>query len=145
MQSTTANSYQWYLNSSIISSAINRTLAISTNGNYSVKIDSTNGCENTSNLFAASSVGVNEISENTEIKIYPNPANDELNIVQSAMSNQQLAVSILDALGKTIIASITFNNSATINTSSLSEGMYFVRITDANGVVVKMQKVAVVR
>jgi len=152
LQSTVANSYQWYLNNAIISSATNQTLAITINGNYSVKIDSTNGCGNLSNPFAAASVGVNEVSVNTEMKIYPNPASDVLNIVQSAISNlsagqagQQLAVSILDALGKTVLEPITFNNSVTINTSSLSEGMYFVRITDANSVVVKMQKVAVVR
>ena len=40
---------------------------------------------------------------------------------------------------------ILFTNTTNINTSSLYQGMYFVRITDADGVLIKTQKVAVVR
>ena len=91
-------------------------------------------------------------SKNTEWNIYPNPATNELHIFQSAMSNlptgqagEQLAVSLFDITGKKVMENILFTNTTTINTSSLVEGMYFVRITDSNGAVVKVQKVGVVR
>ncbi|MEI6596417.1 MAG: PKD domain-containing protein, partial [Bacteroidota bacterium] len=144
LQSTVDNSYQWYLNNSIISSANNQTLAITTNGNYSVLIDSTNGCSNLSNPFAASSVGVAgiNISQN-EIKIYPNPAKDELHIETSG--NEKFGVQLFDMTGKEVSGNISFINSAIINTQSLSEGIYFVRITDVKGIVFIVQKVVLVR
>ena len=91
-------------------------------------------------------------AKNTEWNIYPNPATNELHIFQSAIcslptgqAGEQLAVSLFDITGKRVMENILFTISTTINTSSLVEGMYFVRITDNNGMVVKMQKVAVVK
>ena len=52
---------------------------------------------------------------------------------------------MFDITGKQVIDNVFFNFSANINTSSLYEGMYFVRITDANGAIVTVQKVAVAK
>ena len=83
--------------------------------------------------------------KNTDISIYPNPATNELHIVQSGTSNKQLAVSLFDITGKQIISTILFTNTTSINTSSLNEGIYFVRIINVDGAIIKVQKIAVVR
>ena len=141
LQSTVANSYQWYLNNTSITSATTQTLAITQNGNYSVKIDSTNGCSNLSDPFAASTVGVKEIIANNEIKIYPNPASTELYIETTSL--EKLTVQLFDMTGKEVLGDIYFTHSTNINTQTLSEGIYFVRITDANGAMVKTQKILI--
>jgi hypothetical protein len=144
LQSTVANTYQWYLNNTSITSATNQTLIITSNGSYTVKIDSTNGCSNLSIPFAASTVGIAAINNyDNEINIYPNPTTFELNI--QTTSNEKLTAQMFDITGKQVIDNVFFNFSANINTSSLYEGMYFVRITNADGAVVKSQKIVVVR
>jgi len=110
--------------------------------------------------YLHSHAGINEAQiQNTELRIYPNPATNELHIVQSAMGNgqyamgnRQLAMSMFDITGKCIFQSAMSNGQQaignkqmTIDVSGLSEGMYFVRITDANGISVKTEKVAVLR
>jgi hypothetical protein len=87
---------------------------------------------------------VNNIqTKNTDWNIYPNPATNELHI--ETIGNEKLTAQVFDITGKQILENILFTSSTTINISSLHEGMYFVRITVADGVVVKIQKVAVVR
>ncbi len=125
LQSSVANSYQWYLNNSIISSATNQTLAITTNGNYSVKIDSTNGCGNLSNPFPASSVGVNEVFANDKIKVFPNPVSNSFYLENSVSTTTIVEIKIYDVSGK-IILSKHQNISDEIDVSGLDGGMYFV-------------------
>ena len=65
------------------------------------------------------------VNENYKMKIYPNPFKDEINMISfSALEN--VHVSIIDILGKEIFRSSQF--SSTINTSELSEGIYFINI-----------------
>ncbi len=82
-------------------------------------------------------------TKNTDWTIYPNPATNELHIETSV--NEKFDVQLFDVTGKKVMENILFTNTTNINTSSLYQGMYFVRISDADGAVVKMQKVAVVR
>ena len=144
LQSSVANSYQWYLNNSIISSATNQTLAITTNGNYSVKIDTTDGCANISNPFAANSVGVNEIYANNEIKIYPNPATDELNISFSSLQNgKDILIEIIDLKGSKLMSvnqTLSATKTININLIDLATGMYFVMINNQAYKFVKADK-----
>ncbi|WNM19946.1 T9SS type A sorting domain-containing protein [Flavobacterium capsici] len=64
------------------------------------------------------------------VVVYPNPAND---FVQVALNNSNESISsitITDILGKTILEQKNINsNQTTINTSSLAKGMYLLKIT----------------
>ena len=122
-------------NGSIIASGVTALLD-STHGNmYIIKTDSVG-------KYAYSGIHETQL-QSTDLKIYPNPATNELHIVQSATSNSQLAVSLFDVNGKQVLENIMFIKNTTINLQKLSQGLYFVRITNANGVIVKTQKVAV--
>jgi hypothetical protein len=88
--------------------------------------------------------GINETQlQNSDLSIYPNPAINELHI--QTTSNEKFGVQLFDITGKQVIKSILFTQTASINIESLSGGIYFVKITDANGLIVKTQKVAVVK
>ncbi|MCX6223929.1 MAG: T9SS type A sorting domain-containing protein, partial [Bacteroidia bacterium] len=76
-------------------------------------------------------VGVPETSLAGKIQMYPNPVNSELYINSTA---EVRSVIITSTLGK-VVGNYTLNNtsSQTINTSSLSSGMYFVTFVDKDG------------
>ncbi len=80
---------------------------------------------------------------NTNWNIYPNPTTNELHI--ETTGTEKLTAQVFDITSKQVISTILFTSSTIINTSSLYEGMYFVRITDANGAIVTVQKVAVAK
>jgi len=86
---------------------------------------------------------VNLKQPNNDWNIYPNPTTNELHI--ETTGTEKFDVQLFDITGKKVMENILFTNTTNINTSSLYQGMYFVRITDADGVLIKTQKVAVVR
>ena len=78
--------------------------------------------------------GVNNYLLNS-ISLYPNPANDVIN-VQCTMYNVQL-VEVIDVYGKVINTINVIDTPAQINVSTLASGMYFVRVTTEEGVATK--------
>ena len=76
--------------------------------------------------------GVTNVKTTPEINLFPNPANEVLNIRSSVAVNE---VTIYDEVGRTIFTSNTqFAENYEINTSHLQKGMYFIRLkfADAN-------------
>jgi len=68
-------------------------------------------------------------NENYSVAIYPNPANNELYVNPSFTSNENVSISIIDILGKTIREDkITLNGEREINIKELPEGLYFLQI-----------------
>lgn len=62
-----------------------------------------------------------------KISIYPNPAAAEINIL--IPSNQNFKTEIINSLGETVLSS---QNQSNINVSSLSSGIYFIRVVQNN-------------
>ncbi len=105
-------------------------------GAQTLRILSTGNGWNINWLSLQSGTGArSEISTNAmldEIRIYPNPVND---ILQVSISNQKVtSIEIIDAIGKTHLKQ-GISSSNGINLSSLSKGLYFVRLSNANKVV----------
>ena len=75
-------------------------------------------------------VSVDEVvSSQNNIRIFPNPAN---NVVQ-VITNAGASISLFDITGRLVEQKVSANGQATFNVSQLSEGMYMIRVT-ANGV-----------
>jgi len=73
--------------------------------------------------------------------LFPNPANDVVN-VQCTMNNVQLEdVEVIDVYGKVVRTVVGANNYSPmpirINISGLANGMYFVRVTTDEGTATK--------
>ena len=67
---------------------------------------------------------------NPQVKIYPNPVNDELTIqIDKPFEYKNITISIYNLSGSLVQQSIQ-NNNTTINLSNLKEGMYIIRLTD---------------
>jgi hypothetical protein len=74
------------------------------------------------------------------VRVYPNPAGDVIN-VECTLNNVQLSgkIEVVDVYGKVIDAVVETRHGTSlpirINVSSLSAGVYFVRVTMEEGVV----------
>ena len=88
---------------------------------------------------------IREIKKGNEsnLNIYPNPTTNELHI--ETTGTEKLTAQLFDITGKQVLSTLSFTKSANFFTETLSQGLYFARITDANGAVIKTQKIAVVR
>ena len=76
---------------------------------------------------------------NRHVILYPNPANDVVN-VQCTMNNVQMeGIEVIDVYGKVVRTVVGANNYSPIriNVSGLASGMYFVRVTTEEGVATK--------
>lgn len=70
---------------------------------------------------------------NNTISLYPNPANDVLNI---SSSNSITSIEVYDLLGKKVASN---NSSSNVNVAAIGKGAYIVKVVQENGSVVAKQ------
>jgi hypothetical protein len=107
---------------------------------YKNSADNTILCESSTDTVTVTfpAVGVNELN-NGQVMIYPNPASDNVN-VKSDFTITRLDV--MNFAGQTVLIINDVNSKVTrINVASLSSGVYFVKVTTAEGV--RMVKITV--
>lgn len=135
LSTTGTGTYQWFLNGTAISGAINQTFTANQNGNYTVMITDANGCKGTSTIFNLSTLGINVNSLDKRTNIYPNPTSG---IVSISLENETIdKVEVIDILGKTIITKT--GNYSQIDISELANGIYIFKIY--SGVTVIQKKI----
>jgi hypothetical protein len=110
-------SYQWTLNGNIIEGENGNTLSSPAVGNYVVSVTNEFGCTDESDVVEVV-IGINELN-NDQIALWPNPANDVLNI----QTKYRGVVNIIDASGK-LVSTLTLNGQSTVDISSLPSGLY---------------------
>ena len=83
-------------------------------------------------------VGIDENNSATTINVFPNPANEVLNIHISSKSLENTLLNIVDISGKTV-QTVTLNGSNQISVSleGINAGVYFIEMVNANGKLVK--------
>lgn len=117
---------QWYLNDFAISGQTNDTLSLLMSGTYEVAIVDSFGCVHTS---APMSVGlaVDEL-QTLEWSIYPNPANDWLELQWKSASPMD-RIEILDVSGRIVATHTTdLTTKQSVNVAALNNGVYWVRL-----------------
>jgi hypothetical protein len=83
-------------------------------------------------LFAnCGALSSENFAKKEEVSVYPNPFQNELNIDLNNLSNPKLEV--IDIHGKLLFDQSFMNGLNSFNTSDLSEGMYFIKITSDEG------------
>ncbi|MGE0567806.1 MAG: LamG-like jellyroll fold domain-containing protein [Bacteroidia bacterium] len=119
-----ANSY------SFITGATGQSYTVTMNGNYAVEVSRYN-CVDTSNCINIMNVGIIENNLAKSIKLYPNPASNQLNI-QLAEKEAAAIVKVFDLTGK-LILSKEFNQTEKIRMDlSLTKGLYLVELNASN-------------
>lgn len=124
--------YQWYdcTASSIISGATNQVYTATASGSYALIITQTS-CVDTSACQSVSFTGIDNNALNA-FNIYPNPANDKIEIETGI---QNLEFKIYNSIGKLVLAKneSSMNSKTTIDVSGLFEGIYLVVVKSQNG------------
>ncbi len=135
LSTTTFTVYEWYENGIAITGATGQSLNITHNGAYSVMVTDSNGCSGMSAIDTIMNVDVvNVTTGKKEIEVYPNPANSILHI--DADVNVDIRILGLD--GKIML---TQNEAKEINISQLPDAVYIVRLTNVNGMLLKVIKI----
>lgn len=82
----------------------------------------------------ASSLGTNDVEfANNTISLYPNPAQEVLNV---SSSNSITKIEVYDLLGRKVASK---NNASDVNVAALGKGAYIVKVVQENGSVVAKQ------
>lgn len=119
-----ALSYQWLdcsNGNAVIPGATSQSFAPATNGSYAVVVN-TGSCADTSACVTISAIGLAKHQEKTLIYLFPNPANEILNIELSTAAE----VAIVNLLGETLMSRKLDAGKNTISINELSPGVYFV-------------------
>ncbi|WP_428328744.1 S8 family serine peptidase [Mucilaginibacter sp.] len=133
LTSSFASNNQWYLNGKAISGATGVTYSPKQSGNYQVGVTLATGCQLLSDNYVYVSTS-NSGGSNTGIGlvVFPVPASSELNIVFAAKTNEDLAMSLVNAAGQVVYTnkqSITAGNfSMVLNVSHQQPGGYVLKI-----------------
>lgn len=124
-------SWQWMLDGIDIVGATSAIYVTNVQGNYSVSVTDSNTCANTSLPFFA--VGINNVIDQNSFVIFPNPANNEINLKFSDASISEVQIQLIDISGKIILVKrIDVKNSGSsvlIPTQGISSGYYFARLS----------------
>jgi acetyl esterase/lipase len=101
-------------------------------GPYTVTVTDTNGCTATATTIIGT-IGLETEKDAPQINIYPNPATDQFTI-QFVNFTTEVQVSLIDLVGKVAIQKQipAATDMISLNTSTLSKGVYVVRITAGN-------------
>ena len=101
------------------------------NGVYAVQVTNSYGCTVTSDMITVN-VGVEEISMEEQLNIYPNPVADVLNVQWNNVT-ESANLSIRDLSGRLVFAERVANGNAVLDLSNLSSGNYILELQMEEG------------
>ncbi len=137
LHSTTATSYQWYFNGSQIAGATSQNYTTTQPGIYYVQVTYFNTCPYASNSISISATGIMVNSITNGLRIYPNPATNDVTVNFSVKSDEQVSVRFVNIVGQVIFenkmaAKANMDLSHTFLISELESGVYFVEVSSAD-------------
>jgi len=124
--------YQWSTGANTQSIAIDAsTLTAGSGYTYQVTVTNAAGCSSTDaiGIEVMNCSGIGE-DDDLVIGLFPNPAQD---VITVTCSEDILRIEILDTRGALVFGGKFNENFAIINTSALSQGLYYVRVITAHG------------
>jgi hypothetical protein len=123
-------SYQWLdcnNGNAAISGETSQNFIPTVSGNYAVEV-TLGSCVDTSSCIDITITGIQELTK-SEIKIYPNPINDNITIELTSIS-KDTEIEIVTAEGKVVYQNSVINSKKLIiDSSTWSKGVYLVKIT----------------
>lgn len=117
-------SYQWYLDGNPIPASNSQTITATQDGDYTVEVTYANGCPEISAPYTVTTTSLAEYALKN-FTIYPNPTKGLITIKGVGLKNVE--VQLYNLVGE-LISNYSVDNNETINLSSLSEGVYLLKI-----------------
>jgi hypothetical protein len=127
--------YQWIRNGQNIPGATSSSYHAINSANYNVRVTATNGCSDTAanpHLIADLS-GVNNVTGNNDIKIYPTITNGKVSVsLPSGYEGAQ--INIYNTVGQEISIPAATGLNRTIQLENIPAALYIIRITNGTDV-----------
>ena len=138
LNSNISTGNQWYYNGTIIVGATSLTYTPSLTGNYCCIVSDVHGCKSdTSNVIYIDITGLNVFSDNKDFNIYPNPANDHITLESGNFGFTNSNLRIYNVVGDLILEERLVNNKTSIDITTFSKGLYFIKVENENRIVLK--------
>ncbi len=91
--------------------------------------------------FNTLNVGIDEVANNINLAVYPNPSNGIVTLSINTTNINELEIKIMNLQGQIVFAKNNFDNVSIINElldlSSNAKGIYFIRVTSDKGIVTR--------
>ena len=102
-------------------------------GTYTVTVNDSKGCQSNANAVVSNLTGIAWTSENTpKISLFPNPANNLINVVVTTKQAVSGRVEVVDMTGRIVYSSlVTINGqyNLPLNVADFSAGVYTLQIS----------------
>ncbi|CAN5410559.1 hypothetical protein BH09BAC1_BH09BAC1_17510 [soil metagenome] len=123
----TYSSYQWYQDGSIIVGATGSSIAVLTNGTYTVVVSNASNCKVESADLVLTGVGIGEVKPTWSLDYYPNPTDGilHLTITGAPQSNWTLYNSLGQLLQR---GDAKGNITQAIDLSLYADGVYYLKV-----------------
>lgn len=108
-------------------------------GQYLVTVTDQSGCTALQAVTVGSTIGIALIENVGKLDIYPNPADNILNVAITCKTAENISIEIVNISGQVLLHNSYENvreQVITINTAELASGFYYVRITTQQGTMV---------
>lgn len=135
-------SYQWYVDGTLIPSAVNADWTPLVTGDYTVAVTDASGCVGISAPYTVTTVGIRSLDSENGFVVYPNPASQSLH-VKTVASYLGSSVHVYDVAGQEVLQTILSENDQVISLENIAKGMYTIVID--NGSTKKMTRFAVTK
>ncbi len=126
--------YQWYLNNSQITGALNQSYTILQSGIYKVVVKNSSNCTNTSLDFNAFKTGLNEMNGMSNFLLYPNPIKDIVSLQFYLTKSKNITFYVVDLLGRKVFEEVkecqSGANQQQLNLWFLPKGNYLLQMKD---------------
>ncbi len=126
LTSSSASSYQWYRNGSVISGATNQSYEATQNGAYQVEIEDANTCIAISDSIDVTITGLNIVNKEN-FTIVPNPNNGKFSV---NMSSGLIGAKIIiyNIIGEQVFTAAYVKTNQVISLPEINQGIYFITI-----------------
>lgn len=142
LQSTSATTYQWYLNGVQIAGATSQNYTPTQGGYYLVRTTDANGCVYVYSKDVNFTMnGVNESDALGAVAVYPNPASGVFHIANAELLGDNYTILVRDAIGNTLS---TESNVTSLDLSKYQDGIYLLSIRAEGGEVLN-RKITVIK
>lgn len=125
LSSSTANTYQWFIDGTLVTGETNQDIGYQSDGGYQVMTVNADGCFAMSTPFQVS-LSLEEIGIK-EFKVFPNPTSESIQIVSD---EEIMDIRCIDLNGRIIELD---RNDNQLNVTNMISGTYILKITTTEG------------
>jgi PKD repeat protein len=132
LSSVSANTYQWYMDSTILTGETSIDYTITQSGTYSVQVTDVNGCSTMSDPFNATLSDVHELPGRVKFNVFPVPSDGEVHLLLDAPVQGDYLIELTNLTGGVICIERMLQFSGkfthTLELTEYGKGVYFVRL-----------------